>query len=373
VLAVYPHAMKVPFGDLTRQYKSIRTEIDAAISRVLERGWFVLGEEVSAFEREFAEYLGAKHAVGVGSGTEALHLALVAVSVKPGDEVITAANTCVPTVSAISFSGATPVLIDVDARSYTLDPAKLEAAITPHTRAIVPVHLYGQAADMDQILEIATRHGIPIVEDAAQAHGATYRGKKLGTLGAAGAFSFYPSKNLGAYGDGGAVVTNDDDTALRLRRLRNYGEERRYFHSSKGFNSRLDEIQAAVLRAKLVHLDRWIRRRREIAAIYNLQITNPHVDKPVEIAYGLHNYHLYVIRCKRRSELQRHLKEQGVETLIHYPVPVHLQESYSDLGKTPGTYPVAEQCANEVLSLPSFAELSDVEAGYVASCINSWA
>lgn len=364
--------MEVPFGDLRRQYQAIRSEIDAAVRRVLERGWFVLGQEVQNFEREFAEYLGARHAIGVGSGTEALHLALLAIGVGPGDEVITVANTCVPTASAISLAGAKPALVDVDPASFNLDPTRLEAAITPKTRAIIPVHLYGQAADMDPILEIARRHNIAVIEDAAQGHGATYRGKKLGTIGHIGCFSFYPSKNLGAYGDGGAIVTNDDQLAERARMLRNYGEHRRYFHKIKGSNSRLDEIQAAILRVKLRHLDAWNRRRRQIAELYNREITNPLIKKPTEMSYGTHNYHLYVIRCERRDELQQHLADRGVKTLIHYPIPIHLQEAYSDLNYRKGDYPVAEKCAEEVLSLPIFPELSDQEAHYVASCVNSF-
>lgn len=363
--------MTVPFGDLRRQYQTIRGEIDAAVQRVLDRGWFVLGEEVEQFEQEFAAYLGARHVVGVGSGTEAIHLALVAAGVKPGDEVITAANTCVPTISAVSFAGATPVLVDAEPAGYNIDPAGIESRITSKTRAILPVHLYGQAADMDPILEIGRRRGIPVIEDAAQGHGATYRGKKLGTLGVAGCFSFYPSKNLGAYGDGGAVATDDDELAVSLRRLRNYGEERRYFHKKKGFNSRLDEVQAAILRVKLAYLDDWNDRRREIATLYDRQITADHVVRPAERLYGRHVYHLYVIRSERRDELQRRLADAGIMTLIHYPVPIHLQESYHDLGKVLGDYPVAESLGKEVLSLPMFPELADEEICYVARTVNS--
>ncbi len=364
--------MKVPFGDLRRQYEENRASIDAAVGRVLERGWFVLGEEVERFEREFAVWLGGRFAVGVGSGTEAIHLALAAAGVSAGDEVITAPNTCVPTVVGITAASARPVLVDICERSFNLDPEKLEAAITPRTKFILPVHLYGQSADMNPILEIARRRNISVIEDAAQAHGATYRDRKLGTLGLAGCFSFYPSKNLGAYGDGGAVVTDDEEIADRLRQLRNYGEERRYYHTTKGVNSRLDEIQAAILRAKLPHLDRWNERRRQIAAIYDREIRNPLVHKPVELDYGRSNHHLYVVRCSDRNELQRHMMERGVTTLIHYPAPIHLQAAYSDLGKGAGVYPVAERCAAEVLSLPMFAELTDEEALYVSECVNSF-
>ncbi|HKF59092.1 MAG TPA: DegT/DnrJ/EryC1/StrS family aminotransferase [Blastocatellia bacterium] len=364
--------MRVPFGDLARQYQLIRTEVDGAIARVLRKGWFILGEEVSAFERDFAAYLGCRNVVGVASGTDALHLALVAAGVRPGDEVITAANTCVPTASGITSAGATVVLADVDPLTFTIQPADIERAITPRTRAIVPVHLYGQAADMDPIIEISNRKGIPVVEDAAQAHGATYRGKKLGTIGDAGCFSFYPSKNLGAFGDAGAVATDNDDLAAKLRQLRNYGERQRYFHQTKGVNSRLDEIQAAILSSKLPHLDTWNLRRRQIARFYDSEITNPVVSKPTEQSYGQHNYHLYVLRCSSRGDLQRHLADRGVSTLIHYPVPLHLQEAYADLGLGPGAYGVSEQLAHEVLSLPIFPELTDDEVRHVADGVNSF-
>lgn len=365
-------AMKVPFGDLRRQYDAIRQEIDEAVQRVFERGWFILGVEGERFEQEFAGYLGVKRAVGVGSGTEAIHLALRAVGVEAGDEVITVANTCVPTVSGIWAAGAVPVLVDVDEQSFTLDPDKLEAAITPKTRAILPVHLYGQAADLEPIIEIAQKHQLKVIEDAAQAHGATYKGRSLGSIGDAAAFSFYPSKNLGANGDGGAVTTNDDEIAERLIRLRNYGQEKRYYHKTKGTNSRLDEVQAAILRAKLKHLDEWNARRREIAGIYDEGITNPSILKPVEMSYGRHNFHLYVIRSQRRESLQQYLIDRGVATLIHYPVPIHLQEAYSDLQKGVGDYKVSERLAGEILSLPIFPELTYDEALYVVDCINSF-
>lgn len=364
--------MKVPFGDLRRQYDTIKDEIDSAISRVIERGWFVLGKEVEQFEREFAEYLGVKHVVGVGSGTEAIHLALLALGVEPGDEVITVANTCVPTVSAVSFAGAKPVLVDIDPKSFTLAAEKIGDATTARTKAILPVHMYGRAADMAGIIEIGKKKGIPVIEDTAQGHGARYQGRRLGALGDAGCFSFYPSKNLGCYGDGGAVATNDSETASRLKRLRNYGEERRYFHTTKGFNSRLDEIQAAILRAKLPFLDQWNQRRREIALLYEREIVNPIVEKPTGSEDGAHCFHLYVIRCRRRDELQKHLTVCGIGSLIHYPVPIHLQEAYSDLNKHPGDFPVSEKCSSEVLSLPIYPELTDEECRYVASCINAF-
>ncbi len=346
--------------------------MDSAVQRVLDRGWFILGQEGEQFEGEFAAYLGTRHALGVASGTDAIHLALVAAGIGSGDEVITAANTCVPTVSGISSSGALPVLVDVDRVTFNLDPAQIESAITPRTRAIVPVHLYGQAADLDPIVEIARRHNIRVVEDTAQGVGAMYRNRKLGAIGDVSCFSFYPSKNLGAFGDGGAVVTDDDDIAERVRRLRNYGEVRRYYHATRGVNSRLDEIQAAILRAKLPLLDGWNRRRREIATIYDREIRNELIRKPVEVGYGVHNYHLYVVRCRRRDELQRHMADCGVGTLIHYPVPIHLQEAYQDLNQREGTFPIAEECSREVLTLPIFPELTDDEATYVAKSVNSF-
>ena len=364
--------MQVPFGDLRRQYDSIRKEIDDAVRRVLERGWFVLGCEVENFERQFADYLGVPHVIGVGSGTEALHLALVACGVQHGDEVVTAPNACVPTASAISAAGAVPVFADVDPVSFNLDPRKLERSITARTKAVVPVHLYGQSADLDPILDVCRRWSVPVIEDNAQGHGAAYKGKKLGTIGAAGCFSFYPSKNLGAFGDGGAVATSDDELAARLRRLRNYGEERRYYHSIKGFNSRLDEVQAAILAAKLPYLDAWNARRQEIASMYATHINNPLVRKPARLSHGTHAYHLYVLSCERRDELRDHLTTRGVGTQVHYPVPIHLQDAYRDLGHQTGAFPIAEQCCSEVVSLPIYPELSDEECLHVAKSVEEF-
>ncbi|HEY6328545.1 MAG TPA: DegT/DnrJ/EryC1/StrS family aminotransferase [Blastocatellia bacterium] len=370
---VQPSKIAIPFGDLKRQYVSIRDEIDSACRRVLEKGWFVLGDEVAAFESEFARYLGASHSVGVGSGTEALHLALLALGAAPGGEVIIPANTCVPTASAISVAGCTPVLVDVDPKTFNIDPARVKEAITARTCAIIPVHLYGQSADLDPILEIAEQHRVRVIEDVAQGHGSTYKGRKLGTFGAAGCFSFYPSKNLGAYGDGGAVVVADEELSARLKSLRSYGENGRYFHSRKGVNSRLDELQAAILRVKLRHLDEWNDRRRKIAARYNSEIVNPMISKPAPCRYGAENYHLYVIRCRWRDDLKEHLAVLGIGTLIHYPVPIHLQEAYKELGKGRGDYAAAEACADEVLSLPMFPELSETEISHIVESVNSFA
>ena len=360
--------MRIEFNDLRPQHRELREEIRAAVEQVLDDGWFVLGRQVEAFEREFADYCGVGHCVGVGSGTEAIHLALLAAGVQPGDDVVTVSFTAVPTCSAISFAGARPVFVDVDHRTFTMDPERLEDAITPRTRAILPVHLYGQTADMDPILEVGRRRGIPVIEDACQAHGAEYRGRRAGSMGTMAAFSFYPTKNLGAAGDAGAVTTSDPVLAERLRLLRNYGQRKRYYHDSKGFNSRLDELQAAILRVKLRHLNRWNEVRRAKARLYDSLLTG--VVCPLEAGYARHVYHLYVVRSRRRNELQRYLAEQGIGTLIHYPVPVHLQEAYRDLGLTLGSLPATEQCAEEILSLPLYPELPDELIVDVAEAIN---
>jgi dTDP-4-amino-4,6-dideoxygalactose transaminase len=362
----------VPICDLKAQYESIREEIDSAIARVVQRGWFVLGEEVRAFEAEFARSCGVSHAVGVGSGTEAIHLALVALGVKQGDEVVTTALTAVPTVSAISFAGARPVLIDVEEATGTIDPALLEAALTPRTAAVLPVHLYGQCADIDPIKEICGRRGVPVVEDAAQAHGAAYRGRPAGSLTQAAAFSFYPSKNLGAYGDAGAVTTNDGALALRLTRLRNYGERERYHHSELGFNSRLDEIQAAILRAKLPHLDAWNAARRRLTARYESALSGLPIRWIAEAPGRTHVRHLCVARVENRDGLRRHLAALGIQTQIHYPIPIHLQEAYAFLGGKPGDYPVAERIASEIASLPLYPELGEEAQDRVIEGIRTW-
>ena len=360
--------MRIEFNDLRPQHREIRAEIDAVLGQVLDDGWFILGKQGEAFEQEFADYCGVAHCVGVGSGTEAIHRALLACGVQPGDDVVTSSLTAVPTASAISFAGARPVFADVDPRTFTLDPSRLEAAITPRTKAILPVHLYGQVADMDPILEIGRRHGIPVVEDACQAHGAEYKGRRAGSIGTLGTFSFYPTKNLGACGDGGAVTTDDPELADRLRLLRSYGQRKRYYHESKGFNSRMDEMQAAILRVKLHHLNRWNEVRRAKAALYNSLLRG--VDTPFEADYARHIYHLYVIRSPRRDELQRYLADHGIGTLIHYPVPVHLQEAYADLGLLPGSLPATEECAREILSLPLYPELPDEQIAQVAEAID---
>lgn len=365
--------IKIPFGDVKVQYNLIKEEIDDAINRVFERGWFILGEELEVFEKEFAKYCNCLYGIGVGSGTEALHLALLALSVTSGDEVITVPNTAVPTISAISLAGAIPKFVDINPETYTMDVTKVESVITKKTKAIIPVHLYGQCADMDAILDIAKSYNLVVIEDACQAHGALYKGKKAGSIGDVGCFSFYPSKNLGAFGDGGMVVTNNAYIAERLRLLRNYGQEKRYHHKIKGINSRLDEIQAAILTVKLKYLDEWNMKRRKKADLYkNLLKGTPSILLPIEASYCKHVYHLLVIRCKQRNELQEFLLKSGIGTLIHYPVPVHLQESYKDLGYRCGDFPITEIYAEIILSLPMYPELDYESIRYIVDKIKKY-
>ncbi len=359
----------IPFSDLKLQYLSLKEELDASIQRVLDSGWFILGQEVDAFEEEFAAYVGARHAVGVGSGTEALHLGLLACDVGPGDEVITVSHTAVATVAAIDLTGARPIFVDIEPRSYTMDPSRLEEKIGPATKAILPVQIYGQAADMDPILSIARRHGLKVVEDAAQAHGAEYNGRKAGSVGDVGCFSFYPTKNLGAFGDGGLVVTSDEVLAERLKLLRQYGWTERYVSSIKGTNSRLDELQAAILRVKLNKLDEWNAIRREHAALYDELLGGAAVVTPAEMGYGKHCYHIYAVRSQHREELRQFLRERGVGALVHYPVPVHLQEAYRDVGLGEGSLPVTEQVASEVLTLPVAPEVTEEQIRTVCDLV----
>lgn len=361
----------IPFVDLHAQYASIKSEVRLAIDRVLESTRFVLGPEVERFEAEFAAYCGARYAVGVNSGTSALHLALLAAGVGPGDEVITVPFTFVATAAAIVYAGATPVFVDIDPASYTMDPAQLAQAITPRTKAILPVHLYGQPAEMDAIQSIAARHGLTVIEDAAQAHGAEYMGRRAGSMGQVGCFSFYPGKNLGAYGEGGAVTTNDPALARRLRMLRDWGTEQKYHHELLGYNYRLDEIQAAILRVKLRHLDAWNEARRAHAARYNELLADGPVALPQARADSRHVYHIYAVRTACRARLQQALTEQGVQTGIHYPVPVHLHPPFLAYDRGAGSFPHAEQAANEVLSLPMFAELTDEQVETVAVAVKS--
>jgi dTDP-4-amino-4,6-dideoxygalactose transaminase len=360
----------IPMGDLKREFIRLRPQINAAIDRVLQRGWFVLGEEGEAFEAEWAAYCGVAHAVGVGNGTDGLHLALRAVGIGPGDEVIIPALTATFTALGVSLAGASPVVADIDPARYTLDPVAFEAAVTPRTAAVIPVHLYGCPADMEPILAVARRHGLFVLEDAAQAHGARYRGTRAGALGDAAAFSFYPSKNLGAYGDAGAVTTNDARLADKVRMLRHGGQRTTYVHEMVGANSRLDEIQAAILRVKLPHLDAWNRRRRSLAARYgqrlpaNGELILPSAPEEVE-----HAYHLYVVRSRVRDALRDYLSGAGVSSGLHYPRPIHRQPAYAALASSPGCCPYAEAAVNEILTLPLFPQLSSREVEQVCSLI----
>lgn len=364
--------MQIPFVDLQAQYQSLRTEMDAAVLRVMGRCNFILGQEVADFERAFADYVGAKHCVGVASGLDALKLALEALGVGPGDEVIVPAHTFIASALSISAVGARPVLVDVEEDSFNLDPKRIEAALTPRTKAIMPVHLYGQPADLDPILDIARRHGLRVIEDASQAHGARYRGRRVGTFGDAGCFSFYPGKNLGAYGDAGGLVTDDDAVAERVRFLRNYGQEVKYKHVVKGYNLRLDTMQAAVLGVKLPHLDDWNARRAAHAAAYTHALEGVGDLKLPRVVYGDHVFHLYVVRTARRDALQQHLAARGVATVIHYPVPVHLQAAYADLGYGRGAFPVTERLADEIVSLPMYAELTAEQQAYVIAAVKDF-
>jgi dTDP-4-amino-4,6-dideoxygalactose transaminase len=349
------------------QYRARCAEIDSAVHTVLESGRYILGEQVAQFEAEFAAYLGAGFAVGVGSGTDALHVALHVCGVRPGDEVITVSHTAVATVAAIALCGARPVLVDIDPAYYTMDPESLEAVITSRTRAIVPVHLYGQSVDLEPIIAVARHYGIPVIEDCAQAHGARYAGRRVGTWGDVACFSFYPTKNLGAIGDGGMVVTNDRSLAEQVRLVREYGWVDRYVSHVPGWNSRLDELQAAILRVKLRHLDEDNARRAQIAADYDRALAGASVTPPARRPGADHVYHLYVIRSRRRNELQAFLKDQGVGALVHYPVPVHLQPAYGNrVGGEGKSLPETERAAAEVISLPMYPELTEKEVRSVS-------
>ena len=361
----------VPFVDLKAQYRSIKTEIDAAIMRVLDDAVFVLGPETEAFEQAFAEYVGARYCIGVNNGTSAIQLALIAGGVGPGDEVIVPANSFFATAEAVSNTGATAVFVDADPVSYQIDVARIEAAITTRTRAIIPVHLYGQAADLDPILELAKRYRLILIEDAAQAHGAGYKGRRVGALGEAGCFSFYPAKNLGAYGEAGAVVTNDERIALQVRRLRDHGSDRKYHHQLIGHNCRLEAIQAAVLSVKLPFLDTWNDLRRAHAEMYRELLKDTELVLPTEMPYAHHIYHLYVVQFAARDELLQKLSSAGIQTGIHYPVPIHLQPAYASRGHKRGDFPEAERQSDRVLSLPMFAELTEEQINSVASAIRS--
>lgn len=364
--------MTIPFVDLKAQYHSIKPEIDDAVLRVLESTQFVLGSEVASFEKAFATYCQVDHAMGVNSGTSALHLALLAAGVGPGDEVITVPFTFVATVAAIGYTGARPVFVDIDPSSFTMDPNLLEAAITKNTRVIMPVHLYGQCADMDPILEIAKKNGLVVIEDAAQAHGAEYKGRKAGSMGDLGCFSFYPGKNLGAYGEGGMVTTNNPEFARTIRMLRDWGAEKKYQHVLKGFNYRLEGIQGAILNVKLKYLEEWSKARLDHAMLYNKLLAGSRVKTPEIMAYGTPVFHVYAVRVKERESLMAHLTQKNIQHGIHYPYPVHLLPAHSDLGHKAGDFPESEAAANEVLSLPMFPELTEEQIKIVAECIHQW-
>ncbi len=364
--------MEIPFVDLRAQYRQIQNEVDPAVLAVMQRGDFILGGAVTEFEKAFAAYCGARYCIGVDSGYSALELIIRAYDIGPGDEVITAANTFIATTLGISNAGATPVLVDCDPETYNIDVNKIEAAITPRTKAIMPVHLYGQPADMDAIRAIARKHNLYVFEDAAQASGARYKGRMAGSLGDAAAFSFYPGKNLGAYGDGGAVTTNDADIAEKIRLLRNIGQKVKYFHEIKGFNNRLDTMQAAVLGVKLPYLNDWNASRRRAAATYADLLVDLPIITPTTADYAEHIFHLYVVRVSDREALMEHLKKAGIATGLHYPIPIHLQPAYAELGYKRGDFPITEAYAETIVSLPIFPELDDEKVAYVANAIHEY-
>ena len=362
--------MKVPFLDLKSQYETMKDEIHTAINQVIDKTAFAGGPFVEQFEKEFARFCNCAHAVGVGSGTDALWLPLLALGVGIGDEVITVPSTFIATAEAISFCGATPVFVDIEERTYNMNPRLLESAITQKTKAIIPVHLFGQPVDMDPIMEIARKHNLYVIEDACQAHGSEYKGNKAGSMGDAAAFSFYPGKNLGAYGEGGAVVTNNAELAKIMKMFRDHGQSQKYYHGIIGWNARLDGLQGSILSAKLRHLDRWNDARRNHAHTYTKLLSGADgVITPYEADYAKHVYHIYAIRVKDRDTLISRLAERDIFCGIHYPVPVHLQQAYSSLGLGKGSFPIAEKCAEEFVSLPMFAELTGEQVEYVAQTI----
>lgn len=360
--------MIIPFIDLKREYAEISEEITQSIQRVVKSGWFILGEEVKKLEEEFANYIGTKYGIGVNSGSDALLLTLKALGIGKGDEVITVSHTFISTVDAIVRNGAKPAFVDIEPDTYCIDVTRIEKRVTEKTRAILPVHLYGHPADMAPIMEIAQKYNLYVIEDACQAHGGEYKGRKVGSIGDLGCFSFYPTKNLGSYGDGGMAVTNNEELAEKLRMLRNYGQAQKYHHNFVGVSSRLDEIQAAILCVKLEHLDEWNEKRRRVANLYREFSENSSVIMPIERDYAKHVYHLYVIRCSDRDKLQQHLLRNGIQTQIHYPIPVHKQKAYLDLGVDADLH-VTENICNEILSLPIFPELENGEVEYIIDAI----
>jgi dTDP-4-amino-4,6-dideoxygalactose transaminase len=363
--------MNIPFLDLKATYLELEPEIDAAIKRVLDSGWYILGEEVNIFEQEYAAYCETKHCVGLANGLDALHLALLALGVGTGDEVIVPSNTYIATWLAVSQCGATPIPVEPDDLTYNIDPSRIEAAITPRTKVILPVHLYGQPADMDPILEIARKNGLKVLEDGAQAHGARYKGKRLGAHGDVVAWSFYPGKNLGAFGDGGAITTDDAEIAERIRVLRNYGSRIKYINDVRGFNSRLDPIQAAALRVKLKVLDTWNERRAKVASHYKTGLVKVGLTLPFVPEWAEPAWHLYVVQHPQREALQKKLGEAGVGTLIHYPIPPHLQQAYASASYVQGQFPIAEQIANQCISLPMGPHLDEASTSAVIAALGA--
>jgi dTDP-4-amino-4,6-dideoxygalactose transaminase len=360
----------IPLIDLKAQHRTIQKEIREAINRVLETSEFALGSEVAAFETEFANYCGARHGIAVNSGTSALHLALLAAGIGAGDEVITVPFTFIATVAAVIYTGARPIFVDIDPRSYTMDVTQIERVITERTKAILPVHLYGQPADLDLILEIARRHHLVVIEDAAQAHGAEYNGRRVGSIGDLGCFSFYPTKNLGACGEGGMVVTNRPEYERTIRMLRDWGQEKKYYPLMKGYNYRMEGLQGAILRVKLRHLETWTEARRAHAARYDALLSGSDVQTPQAMAYGRHVYHVYAIRTPARTIVQQSLTARGIQSAVHYPFPVHLLPAYADLGYRQGDFPQAEKMSAEQLSLPMYPELSEETISHVASAVS---
>lgn len=363
------HISQVPFVDLKAQFASIEDQVMPAITGTLQKCDFVMGQNVEKFEEEFAAYCNTKYGIGCDSGTSALELVLRAYDIGVGDEVITVANTFIATTLAIEFTGATPVLVDIDPQTYMIDISKIEAVITSRTKAIMPVHLYGHPTDMDPIMDIANEHGLIVIEDASQAHGALYKGQRVGSIGHAAALSLYPGKNLGAYGDAGIIVTDDEAISDKLKLLRNYGSTKKYHHEMLGYNRRLDTLQASILRVKLEHLDEWSAARRRNAERYNQLLADTDLILPIEAEHSEPVYHLYVVRTDRRDELQAHLQERGIATVIHYPIPLHLQKAHQSLGYKQGDFPLTEEYAEQILSLPMYPELSDEQAAYVAEAI----
>tara|TARA_Y100000310_G_scaffold345466_1_gene465305 strand:- start:15787 stop:16890 length:1104 start_codon:yes stop_codon:yes gene_type:complete len=364
--------MQIPFVDLKAQYLNIKEEIDTAIQEVLDNTAFILGKNVEDLEKKFAELCNTKYCVGVNNGTSSLRIAMLALGIKPGDEIITTPFTFIATTEAISHIGAVPVFVDIDEKTYTIDPKKIEEKITEKTKAIMPVHLFGQCADMDPIIDIAKKHNIKIIEDAAQAHSALYKNKKAGSIGDVSCFSFYPGKNLGAYGEAGAICTNDEVTGKKSVLLRQHGELERYRHDIIGDNCRMEGIQGAVLGVKIKYIEEWNEKRRDNAKKYNKLIEKFDITIPLEAEYAKHIYHIYAIRVKNRDELRNFLDEKGVSTGIHYPIPVHLQKAYEFMGLKGGSFPISEKVANEIISLPMFPELTEEQMQYVASCIEEF-